>query len=325
MSRYEQVAMIKLLIERKVDFDVLDQNNDYPLHKVCGINNKLTESKQQLEVIKLLINQGIGVKKHINKMNNTSSALQLVCGCNLKSMDKLEAIKFLIDNGAHVENDNKRGCGYQPIQIICGSNVTCQMEGGDRLEAIKLLINKGAGASIDKKNIACGHCPIHYVCGRNNNFKSNQQLEAIRLLVEKSVNLNVSDDNGWYPIDYVISDQNNLISKDQLEAIDLLLNQKIIFNNDKVRGKKRPLEYLCGPLNHMVSKDLIIAIRKLIGSNYICSQEEGLRAVDALLESEGGSKLQDMDLSEATDLILGKMYNQDYQINLPEENDEDVD
>lgn len=112
----------------------------------------------------------------------------------------------------------------------------------------KLVENKINLATID---VNTGMCLIHYICSKNfNRLNSEDQLNAIKLLLKHKVNLEIPDSENWYPIHYICSGSNNLNSNDQMTAIQLLIEHGVNLN---VANKNNwyPIHFVCSESNNL--------------------------------------------------------------------------
>lgn len=312
------VECIKLLAEQKVNFDVKNDSGIYPIHYISGSQNKFTNSEHQLEALKILVDHGVNINR---ENNNGVSALQLVCGYDTKlnGQWQLEAIKLLVDKGATltVSENNRQTMVDRYGDITIGNTIGIN-------QPIHLVCSNmnhmNSGDQLEAIKLLVGkkvnletYCrnrwlPIHYVCSRNNNMTSGHQLEAIKLLVSQGIDLNKPNSIDWRPIHQICSNQNRLNSKDQLEAIRLLIDKKVDIDKH-VQGGMKPFHYLCGTNNSMESKDLAIAIRMFVEYGAVTNVQARNEIRAIDYLLDGETNLKGADLAECTELILDKMYN----------------
>ena len=178
-------------------------------------------------------------KYHIDLETTTKRggrSIHIACEFN-----RIENVKFLIDEGVDLEAENIRG--YKPIHLVCqfGS-----------LEMLQLLINRSFVdfpfvEEPDKKSrvdleAECEYAtrPIHVIC----RFGT---LEMIQFLVNKGVNLEAATDWGWRPIHAVCHYQN-------YETIKYFLSKNINLTTKINRYNDAIAEYTVKDLLRMNDK-----------------------------------------------------------------------
>ncbi|XP_063924177.1 uncharacterized protein LOC135138192 isoform X2 [Zophobas morio] len=175
-----------ILIETEnVDVDEKDKNGSTALQRVC-------RDTGDIETVKQLLKLGAEVN---NTDNNKDSALHYASGSDVENAD---LINLLISYITNVDVQNKDG--LTPLHLAC--------ETGKFLTA-KILLEHGAdGNLVDKYN----QNALHYAAS-----EENQNEELIRLLVNRSVDVNAQDIDGITPLQVACQKCNYVVTKSLLE------------------------------------------------------------------------------------------------------------
>jgi hypothetical protein len=105
--------------------------------------------------------------------------------------------------------------------------------------------------------------PIHLICSDSTNLRDQNQLAAITLLIESNVNLEVTDRQNWKPVHYVCSNHTNMKNEHQFEAIKLLVNKSIDLDAKNNNGWT-PMHIICSKKTNLREKYQLDAIKLLI-------------------------------------------------------------
>lgn len=107
-----------LINEKKVIFNVKDENGNSPIHFVLNSDNPSYTESSRLELIKLFYENGCPIPGNFNKQNITPLHLAI-------QNQFVSIVKFLIDNGSDTNKADNHG--YSPIHYaLLGKNTECK-------------------------------------------------------------------------------------------------------------------------------------------------------------------------------------------------------
>jgi len=157
-----------------------------------------------------LLEEGTGVNYRIGEAGDTP----LTTACQF---DQAEAVSFLLDRGAKIEEKNFGGCTPLYIAAECGS-----------LECLKLLISHMASVNAAQDE---GAIPLQ-VAAEAGNF------DCVKLLVESKARVNKADEEGMTALHACV--QESLV-----DIVDYLIEQKANVNKQDTTGSS-PLHIAAG-------------------------------------------------------------------------------
>ena len=120
----------------------------------------------------------------------------------------MEAVRILLDNGADVNKQDDNGHGYIPLHWAV-------FEG--HLEIVRLFLDRGADINSHDNNVdtvmyfALNFGKLEFVRDHKYSFTplhiavQTVNLEIVRLLLDRSADVNVQDDNGDTPLHWAVS------------------------------------------------------------------------------------------------------------------------
>jgi ankyrin repeat protein len=155
------IDIIRLLLDRDADVNVLDRCGDSPLHKAFRYH----------DAVKLLVDRGADVNAR-NKSNSTP--LHEASGSGNR-----DVMELLLSLGADINAQDHRG--VTPLH---------EASRYQNFDAMKLLVNGGAEVNVRDKNSST---PLHEASGSGN-------LDVVRLLLGLGADLNVHDHRGDSPL-----------------------------------------------------------------------------------------------------------------------------
>jgi len=135
-----------------------------------------------------IIARAVTCPEEINLPNELGwTPLHIACR-NMFELNLFWMVKFLLDNGANVDQTNKNG-DTALMMILKTIQYDCTR---DRIDVIKLLL--GAGADINKTNNN-GWTPLFFAINylKSNNTEENDSAEIIKLLLDGGANVNHLD------------------------------------------------------------------------------------------------------------------------------------
>lgn len=171
--KYNRIDIVKWLINKKINVNVVDKYDMTPLRKAFDINN--------IEIVQLLIENGVNV-------NYQDSIGYTVLHYNVKSP---EYIKLLLENGADPNiknNDNETAL----MRASADKNI----------KSMKLLIKYGTDVNVQSKS---GATALTYT--------GSNSVEIVRLLINNGANVNLKDDYGRTALDHIEDHNNLPIIK----------------------------------------------------------------------------------------------------------------
>ena len=154
------IELVKLLTEKGADINVKDGMGYTPLYWAC--------EEGHLEVVKLLIQQEVGVPININPL------LRLAARGG-----HTQLVKLLIGKGADVNARNRDG----------NTSLHWAAEKG-HIEVVKLLLEKGANVNVQDIH---GRTPLYWAAQYG-------YTEIVKLLLEKEADVNAKDNDGKTPL-----------------------------------------------------------------------------------------------------------------------------
>lgn len=259
LNSEDQMNIVKLFINSHVDLNVDDEKMQRPIHFLLSKCNHLC-SGDQLKVLEMLITNS----KIEWDVKNTSGITPIHCvfgkDNNLSSQDQLRAIELVVDHyhESDIEIDSKQ------INTI----VTNSMNSEDKLKALEIIITKckknNDTRSSDK------FTSIQYIVSKLGNFKSKDQLQAIKLLIDSDlvdfdakVDSKEEKEGSLKLIHTICSCDNNFNSQDQFQAIKLVVQLGIDVNLSDP-SSLYPIHYVCSKKNKLNSEDQFNAIKLMI-------------------------------------------------------------
>ncbi len=315
MFSQDQANAVRNLIECKVDLNQVDSEGKKPINYVCEnsgsevikvllncphidfnntyknnlifsviLNTKIL-SGNKCEIIKLLIDHGI-------EANVTDSQDELpihhilnpIIADSLLPNDRFEIVKLLIESSNNKGQNFSANTDNRHVDSII--NYVCKQNdcfGTIQYEYLKLLIPYFANRLQSQSLNSSLSNAVTNLCSINNNLKSGEQLDTIKLLLNNGVNLSMRDSMGNYPIHYICSNKNHMIdSKDQFEAVKLLFGV-IDFNVISNNGMSA-MHYLCSDRNNFNSSDQLKCINLMIQNkiNFETPDNESWRGIQYL-------------------------------------------
>lgn len=225
------LQVVKLLIKSGADVNAKDQNGTSALHKTSEVYiynsffQFIPNKEECLGIVQLLIKNGADVNDIDNRTGFTPlywpmmtgkgpklSNLLLKNGVNINfkdstgctalhlasAMQNLNAVKFLLKNGADV-NHRKTDCeGITPLHWVSIQ---------EDLKILKLLISKTSDINAQDKY---GSTPLHWAS--RNGYSQN-----VKFLIKKGADANIKNKKGQTPLN---------VAKDQKTKKSLLKSQK---------------------------------------------------------------------------------------------------
>lgn len=246
----------KILIKNIIFNNMLDEfykNN--PEHVPFNIDILIKiihdESYDSQNIMKYLqtINEFYGNKTE-NMVHTNSNDYYVKSLSSIFNNEKF--ISFLISHMTNMSNISYEfAFGDKLIHLICQFGT---------LNVIKMIIDN-PNINLEAQNgDQCA--PIHFICSGDTILSNENQLNAIKMLVEKNINLEIKNNNGWRPLHYVCSRSTNLTNKHQLNAI-ILLVEKGVDIEAPVDDSARPIHFLCSNWNNMKDNNQLKAIKLL--------------------------------------------------------------
>jgi ankyrin repeat protein len=167
--------------------------------------------KDDIEIVKLLINHPKFNTLNNKDKTNNKNALMLVCE-NQKGKNCLEIIKLIIKNSKFIGIDDKNINKQSVFMMAC-----CRS-----LEMTKLILNHPKFSGIDDKNL-CGYTGLMIACIK-------EQTQIVKLILKKS-NINKTDINGISCFMFACQSGN-------LELVKLIINDRRFsgINNQNKQG-----------------------------------------------------------------------------------------
>lgn len=170
--------ILKYIVDKKVKLDCKDNNNKQPIHYLT--NNRAVT----IEMIKIFIDNKIDLNC---KDKDDRRPIHNLC-----TNTKFDIIKFVADNGAHLEIDDN----FRPIHLICESSACT-------IEILKYFVEE------KKVNLECkdadGFKPIHHICGN-----SDATTEMVKYMLDQPIDLESETEEGERPI-HILYRRKNLV------------------------------------------------------------------------------------------------------------------
>lgn len=169
-SSSKQYNIIKLFVDHGVDFNVRDDDGNWPVNYICS-------SANNLDVIRLLLSRDVDFNV---SEDDGSRPVHYICsrGNNFDAGTQLDAIKLLLSHD--VNFDVSEDDGTRPIHYVCSQNNKLDAE--TQFEAIKLLLDHGVNFDVFDGD---GWTPVRHITSHANNLNKEGQLEIIKLLSDK--------------------------------------------------------------------------------------------------------------------------------------------
>jgi len=216
-----QMEIAKLLLENGADVDKTDKAGQTPLLVVSS-----PENERGMEMLKLLLENGADVDKE-NRDGYTPLQRSAKKGL-------VEVVKLLLEKGADIDKADEDG--YTPLHKAAGS---------DQMEMVEFLLEKGADPSkkdnegnTPRQHAAIrGHSDIVRVLTKEKKEQAihsaalNDDLEAMKLLLEKGADVNQVNEYGLTPLIFATAPD---VSE---EMVKLLLEKGADPNKGDYKGR----------------------------------------------------------------------------------------
>lgn len=189
-----------LLHKRQADLNVLDKHGYAPLHWAAMEGN--------VKILAALLKNGADLKLPTIKggpvltlavwrfmLNNKRTQK----GLPVEKEATLEALRFLLDQGAKVDAVNE--AGYSLLHVAAQNG---------EIEIMQRLLDKGADLDLPDKN---GRTPLFHAIN-----KSPHSLDTVKFLIDCEANLNIQDEDGRTPLHWAAINKATKILKILLHA-----------------------------------------------------------------------------------------------------------
>jgi len=220
-AEYNKADAIEVLHSAGADIEARN-NSDYTPLMIAALEGCTAAAKK-------LIKFGADVNCH----NKFESALFLLCGRPNNIEGRLEILKMLLGEGAHVDG-HENSAGWTPLHkavewsdeaiistlLANGANVNAPMNGSlhtplyiainkNRRNIVRLLLNAGA----DRDTVFEGNWTLAHMAAKCPDF------EIMRMLLEEKIDLNVKlNDRGWTPLHVATGSRHTVVVKMLLKA-----------------------------------------------------------------------------------------------------------
>jgi ankyrin repeat protein len=223
--------IVKLLLDANADINHIDNDNENALIVACRYDN--------VEIVKMLLERNKSINENVNEMINKQNKFDFTALISACKKNNTEIIKLLIENNAdiHIQNNNKDTA----LIWTCSKN---------NVEICKILIDKGV--NVNTQNLY-NTTALHCACENNN-------IEMVKMLLEKDIDVNTQgNESGNTPL--IIACKKNNIEMAQM-ILNKALSQNVIDNVINVinQSNETPLS-LADKHNNM---ELICLISSLI-------------------------------------------------------------
>lgn len=278
--------IIKLLLEKGADPNLVDENGNTIIQQICLMNTKYSE--KILETI--LNNSEIINVSHLNKENKT--ALEICLQQYNVSEKKVEALLKYRNKGANYQASQFTP-GITSINLKRQSHkIIDQFFNLKKSNLIELLIKYG-------QNIDYGYLFNSYI---EKNIDISR--EILNLLTEKKIDINLKNKFGKNSFDLWIKSKQNI---DILKFI-LSENKKVISQNNNKYTDNQPSfleKYLCQ--SESISIEALSEILNLTDKRYLNIQfangETALTQICKLAYTKAGEHRKKTDIENASELV----------------------
>ncbi|VDI53146.1 Hypothetical predicted protein [Mytilus galloprovincialis] len=161
--KYRHTEIVRMLIDRKADYDKCNSYGWSPLMMACGTG--------QTEILRMLLD----IKADYNKCDNDGCS-PVMMACRYRHT---EIVRMLLDIGADYDKCDNSGCS--PVMCACFTR---------QKEIVRMLLD--VGADYDKCNNG-GVSPFKMACNKGHT-------EIVRMLLDKGANYDKCDNDGGSPV-----------------------------------------------------------------------------------------------------------------------------
>jgi ankyrin repeat protein len=200
---YNRIEIVKLLLDRGANMEVLYAVRNTPLLLACHVYENELENyphdTNRVEIVKLLIERGANFNARSLYGENP---LTIACQ-NLNQ----ELITLLLK---HINPNIKNGIGYTPLSIVTRSSYNHNMD------LVRLLLDNGADPNIVDTDNYANHNDTPLITATRNNW-----IDTARLLIERGANCNYFNRETNIS---VLSIHIDNLEEDETEMVQLLLD-----------------------------------------------------------------------------------------------------
>ncbi|KAJ5067022.1 ankyrin repeat protein [Anaeramoeba ignava] len=244
---------IEKLIEKGIDLNLKDENEETILHFICNDQNQFS-----FEIIKFLIEKGADVnaknkyqeaplhyicRADVNARNeNQETPLHYIC--QTMKERSIETMNFLISKGAYANAKNK----FQETPL----HFACKNTNEKSIDTINILVSNGADVNFKNNK---QETPLYLICQKyHKNINSNK---IIHFLIEKKGDPNLT--NNYQETSLHILCKSKDINENLFETIKFLVlngadvnikNKKqetplnLIYQNQNEKMKEKAVQFL---------------------------------------------------------------------------------
>ncbi len=265
--------------------------SEYILIIACGIFFQKWTQQQQLQAIEYLVqekklNLNVFVSASCSVFSNDETPIHTLL--SLKTLTRgeirFQAIKLLVENGANLNyksyGDNK------PLNILCKNFERDEKN----LVILQYLIEKGCEYDSDALNNICASFfnYIYYFDSPNLDTSFENILNAMKLLIEKGVDINSKDNFGRQAIHYLCYSYNWDIEYAWIYSHSIFKKFFRDFNSDNYASfSQRCNFYITFPIHKKHKEAISYLVNKGVDLNSCCDQNiKPIDEIYALFQQE---------------------------------------